>query len=168
MKLREFLLHLFVLASATAWELFLAYNSLRLYEYYIKGGTIHLSGVIKCWKEYSPSLTFVILVLLPAIVLIALHIYTKNPALKKSSLSVGIPILLVVLMPLVSDDDTLWLGGMLLTSIVSGIVLGKGKLEKALLVIQGFFPGIHSFHNYRGRTLCLMLNPSRFVLMHRR
>ncbi len=145
MKLREFLLHLFVLASATAWELFLAYNLRWLYKYYIKGGMIHLRGVIKCWSEYSPSLTFVILVLLPAIVLIALHIYTKNPALKKSGLSVGMPILFAVLMPLVSEDGILLLGGMLLTSIVSGIVLGKGKLEKALLVIQGFFPAFIVF-----------------------
>ncbi len=146
MKLREFLLHLFVLASATAWEILLAYNTPRLDEYYIKGGMIHLgSGVIKCWRGYSPSLTFIILVLLPAIVLIALHIYTKNPILKKSSLSVGIPILFVVLMPLVSKDDSLWLWGMLLTSIVSGIVLGKGKLEKALLAIQGFFPAFIVF-----------------------
>ncbi len=146
MKLREFLLHLFVLASATAWELFLAYNTLRLDEYYIKSGIIHLSGgVIKCWREYSPSLTFVILVLLPAIVLIALHIYTKNPILKKSSLSVGIPILFVLSMPLVSSNDALWLWGMLLTSILTSIVLGKGKLEKAFLVIQGFFPAFIVF-----------------------
>ncbi len=144
MKLREFLLHLFVLASATAWEILLAYQP-WLYGYYIKGERIKVSGGFICHLKYSPTLIFVILVLLPAIILLTLHVYLRNPILKKSGLSIGVPALFVVLMPLISNDDTLWLWGMLLTSIVSGIVLGKGKLEKALLAIQGFFPAFIVF-----------------------
>lgn len=32
--------------------------------------------------------------------------------------------------------------GILIVSILSGIVLGEGKLEKVLLAVQGFFPAL--------------------------
>ncbi|QDA31293.1 hypothetical protein FH039_06360 [Thermococcus indicus] len=138
MKLRE--LHIFVLASAMAWELFLAYNAPQLDDYYIKGGMIHLSsGVIKCWREYSPSLTFVILVLLPALVLLALYLLFKKATLKKSGLAIGVPVLLVVLVSLINPDSSLL--ALPVISVGVGAVLGEGKGEKALLAIEGFLPG---------------------------
>ncbi len=141
MKLRESLLHLFALASATVWELFLAYMP-GFSSYFIRGGVIHLgNGTIKCRTEYSLSLTFVILVLLPAIVLIALHIYTKNPILRKSGLSVGMPMLSVIVMAFVTTGEP-WLLALLLVSLVTGAVLGENRLEKALLAVQGFIPAL--------------------------
>ncbi|AFL94233.1 hypothetical protein CL1_0018 [Thermococcus cleftensis] len=140
MKLREFLLHIFVLASATAWELFLAYNAPRLDDYYIKGGMIHLSsGVIKCWREYSPSLTFVILVLLPALVLLVMYLLFKKATLKKSGLAIGVPVLLVVLVSLINPDSSLLI--LPVISVGVGAVLGEEKGEKALLAIEGLLPG---------------------------
>ncbi|MDI3474777.1 MAG: hypothetical protein PWQ79_1229 [Thermococcaceae archaeon] len=139
MNSRELFLYLFVLTSATAWELFLAYLP-GFRSYFTRSGVIHLErGVVKCWKEYSPSLTFVILALLPAIVLIALHIYLKNPILKKSGLSVGITTLFVILMAFITSGEP-WLLTLLLVSIMTGAALGEDKVEKALLAIQGFIP----------------------------
>lgn len=139
MKLREFLLYLFALASATAWELFLAYMP-EFSSYFIRDGVIRLeSGAIKCRTEYAPSLTFIILVLLPAIVLIALHIYTRNPIPRKSGLSVGMPMLSVIVMAVITTGEP-WLLALLLVSLVTGAVLGESRVEKVLLAVQGFIP----------------------------
>ncbi|MDI3474773.1 MAG: hypothetical protein PWQ79_1225 [Thermococcaceae archaeon] len=140
MRLRNSLLHLSILGLATVWEIFLAYQR-WLERYYIRSEGIKLwDGIFTCHRWYSPTALFAVLVLLPPIILLALYSYYKKPLLKKSGLSIGVPILTAVLAPLVSDDGILWLGGILIASIMSGIVLGEDKLEKGILAIQGFFP----------------------------
>ncbi|BAD85323.1 hypothetical membrane protein [Thermococcus kodakarensis KOD1] len=142
MKFRDFLIHLSILGLATVWEIFLAYQR-WLEKYYIRGESIKLwDRIFTCHIWYSPTPIFVILVLLPAIVILALYVYLRSPILKKSGLSIGAPILTVVLMPIFSDETTKWLWGILIVSILSGIVLGEGKLEKVLLAVQGFFPAL--------------------------
>lgn len=111
MKFRDFLIHLSILGLATVWEIFLAYQR-WLEKYYIRGESIKLwDRIFTCHIWYSPTPIFVILVLLPAIVILALYVYLRSPILKKSGLSIGAPILTVVLMPIFSDETTKWLWG---------------------------------------------------------
>ncbi|ASI98436.1 hypothetical protein [Thermococcus celer] len=133
--------HLFILGVATSWEILI--DSSWLEKYYIRGESIKLwDRIFTCHIWYSPTPIFVILVLLPAIILLALYLYYKKPLFKKSGLSIGVPILTAVLMPIFSDETIKWLWGILIVSILSGIVLGEKKLEKVLLAVQGFLPAL--------------------------
>ncbi|USS40197.1 hypothetical protein NF865_07635 [Thermococcus aggregans] len=82
MKIPWNALHLFALAFATAWELVLLYGLPE--RYYIDSGITHLenwSGKGRpyvCWHNYSPSLEFIILALVPAFVLLVLYLIFKN------------------------------------------------------------------------------------------
>ncbi|HDZ36342.1 MAG TPA: hypothetical protein ENH81_05470 [Thermococcus sp.] len=131
--------HLFALASATAWEFALLFRLPR--EYYIKSGVVYIRDRIpSCWIRYSPSPLFVLLVLLPALVLLALYTHLRDPTLKKSALSVGLPVLSVVLVSIINPHNALWV--LLIITAGVGTILGEEKGEKALLAIEGFLPGL--------------------------
>jgi len=140
MKLQRNLTHLFILGLATAWGLFLDYNHHWLRGYYIKGEAIHIQGVIyTCRFHYSPSPLFVLLVLIPAIVLLALYLHFRKPALWRGGVELGITTLTVLLVPLVNP----WWAfkALILVSIGTGLIAGRGKAEKALLSTEGFVYG---------------------------
>jgi len=101
MRLPKTALHLLILAISTAWGLLLAYNLNRLGDYYIRSGITRFEGgVFTCWREYSPSLTFILFVFLPAIVLLALYLHFRSPALWRAGVELGLTTLTVVLVPL--------------------------------------------------------------------
>ena len=136
--------HGLVLASATAWELLLLYNMTWLWDYYIESRRVYIrDGIPACWFWYSPSLPFVLLVLLPAIVLLALYVRFKEPLLKKSGLTIGLSVLSVVLVSLLNPKGSFPV--LLAISVGVGTILGKGKGEKALLFLEGFLPGFIVF-----------------------
>ena len=140
MKRREFLPHLSVVASSTTWGLLLLYNMTRLRSYYIKSEMVYIrDGIPSCWFRYSPSLPFVLFVLLPAIVLLTLYIHSKEPLLKKSGLSFGLPVLSVVLVSLLNPHSSF--PTLLAISVGVGVMLGDDKAEKVLLALEGFLPG---------------------------
>lgn len=84
-------------------------------------------------------INFLILVLLPALVLLALYLLFKKATLKRSGLAIGVPVLLVVLVSLINPDSSLVV--LPVISVGVGAVLGEGKGEKVLLAIRGFLPG---------------------------
>ena len=140
MRLSRVFLHLLILATSTIWGLFLAYKHLWLRGYYIKVETIHISGVIySCRFYYSPSLVFILIVLLPAIVLLALYPFFRKPVLVKSAIALGLTTLSVVLLSLKDPRWPLWT--LLPVSTGIGLLVGKGKVEKTLLSIEGFAYG---------------------------
>ena len=146
MRPKEFILYVLSIIFATVWELVLAYNSRAISKYYIEKGTIFFEnwtggtgGPCTSWSKYSPSLEFVLLVLLPTLLLIILYLCFRAPALKKSALSIGLPILSVI----VTYFKTTGSGVLLVLIVVSAVVggaVGKDKWEKVLLSIAGFLP----------------------------
>ena len=144
MKRRELLLHLSVIAFSTAWEFLLLYNMIWLGDYYIESRRVYIrDGIPACWFWYSPSLPFVFLVLLPAIVLLALYVRFKEPLLKKSDLAIGLPVLSVVIASLLNPKGSFPV--LLAISVGIGAILGKGRGEKALFFLEGFLPGFVVF-----------------------
>ncbi|WP_457751796.1 hypothetical protein [Thermococcus sp.] len=136
--------HGLVLASETAWELLLLYNMTWLWDYYVESERVYIrDGIPSCWFWYSPSLPFVLLVLLPAIVLLALYVRFKEPLLKKSGLAIGLPVLSVVLVSLLNPHSSFPV--LLAISAGVGFILGEGKGEKVLLTLEGFLPGFIVF-----------------------
>ncbi|NJE61072.1 hypothetical protein [Thermococcus sp. 21S7] len=136
--------HFLTLTSATAWELLLLYNMTWLRSYYIESGRVYVrDGIPACWFRYSPSLPFVLLVLLPAIVLPALYVRFKEPLLRKSGLAIGLPVLSVVLVSLRNPKGSFSV--LLAISVGVGVILGEGREEKALLFLEGFLPGFIVF-----------------------
>ncbi|WP_297465573.1 hypothetical protein [Thermococcus sp.] len=148
MRPKEFILYVLSIIFATVWELVLAYNSRAISKYYIEKGTIFFEnwtggtgGPCTSWSKYSPSLEFVLLVLLPTLLLIILYLCFRAPALKKSALSIGLPILSVI----VTYFKTTGSGVLLVLIVVSAVVggaVGKDKWEKVLLSIAGFLPSL--------------------------
>jgi len=148
MELKNLLLHLSVIAFSTAWELVLAYNSRAINEYYVEKGTIFFKNWTAgagrpcvSWTKYSPSVEFVLLVLLPTLVLIILYLWSKEPALKKSALSIGLPVLSVIAIYFKTTGPGVLVVLIVVSAVVGG-VLGKDKWEKVLLSIAGFLPGL--------------------------
>lgn len=143
MKLRGIFFHLFTLVSATAWEFALLFKLPT--GYYIDSGIIYFENwtgkgrPYVCWHNYSPSLEFVFLVLIPALVLLALYLRFKEPALKKSGLSVGLSVLSVVIVSIINPKNALWVLPIIAVGV--GAIIGESKMEKVLLTFQGFLPG---------------------------
>ena len=140
MKPSRPILHVLIALMATSWGLFLAYNHRWLRGYYIKGEAIYIQGVIyTCRFHYSPSPLFVLLILIPAIVLLALYLHFRKPALWRGGVELGITTLTVLLVPLVNP----WWAfkALILVSIGTGLIAGRGKAEKALLSTEGFVYG---------------------------
>ena len=91
-----------------AWELPLLYNMIWLRSYYIESGRFYIRGGIPSgWFRYSPSLSFVLPVLLPAIVLLAPYVRFEDQLLKKSALAIGVPVPSVVLVSITKPVSTL-------------------------------------------------------------
>ena len=133
--------HVLIALMATAWGLLLAYNMRRLEDYYIKVETIHIRDVIyTCRFHYSPSPVFIFLVFLPAIVLLALYLHFKKPALWRGSIELGLTTLTVLVVPLANPRWAFW--ALILVSIGTGLIAGRDKAEKALLSIEGFAYGL--------------------------
>ncbi len=127
-----------------AWELLLLYNMTWLRGYYIESEMVYIrDGIPSCWFRYSPSLPFVLLVLLPTIVLLALYVRFKEPVLKKSGLAIGLPALSVVLVSLLNPHSSFPI--LLAISVGVGAILGEDKGEKVLLALEGFLPGFLVF-----------------------
>ncbi|NJE61069.1 hypothetical protein [Thermococcus sp. 21S7] len=148
MNRREFILHVLSIIFATVWELVLAYNSRAISEYYVEKGTIFFEnwtggtgGPCVSWSKYSPSLEFVLLVLLPTLVLLILYLWFKEPTLKKSALSIGLPVLSVIVIYFKTTGPGVLLALIVVSAVVGGVV-GKDKWEKVLLSIAGFLPGL--------------------------
>jgi|GEM_PF-3492800 len=148
MGLKNLLLHLSVIVFSTAWELFLAYNSRAIGRYYVEKGTSFFENWTAgagrpcvSWSKYSPSLEFVLLVLLPALVLLILYLWFKEPTLKKSALSIGLPVLSVIAVYFKTTEPGVLLA-LIVVSAAAGGVVGKDKWEKVLLSIAGFLLGL--------------------------
>ncbi|WP_457742445.1 hypothetical protein [Thermococcus sp.] len=147
MSPREFILHILSIIFAMAWELVLAYNSRAIGEYYVEKGTIFFKNwtggagrPCVSWTKYSPSVEFVLLVLLPILILIILYLWFKNPTLKKSALSIGLPVLSVIIIYFKTTGPGVLVVLIVVSAVVGGVV-GKDKWEKVLLSIAGFLPG---------------------------
>ena len=148
MGLKNLLLHLSVIVFSTAWELVLAYNSRFIGRYYVKRGTIFFENWTggagrPCisWSKYSPSLEFVLLILLPALVLLILYLWFRKPALKKSAVSIGLSVLSVIVLYFKTTGPGVLLALIVVSAVVGGVA-GKDKWEKVLLSIAGFLPGL--------------------------
>ena len=140
MKPSRPILHVLIALMATSWGLLLAYNMRGLEDYYIWSGVVRYGGgIFTCWREYSPSLIFTLLVLIPAIVLLALYLHFRKPALWRGGVELGITTLTVLLVPLVNPWWAFW--ALILVSIGTGLIAGRGKAEKALLSTVGFVYG---------------------------
>ncbi|WP_144244841.1 hypothetical protein [Thermococcus eurythermalis] len=127
MELKNLLLHLSVIAFSTAWELMLAYNSRSVGGYYVEKSTIFFENWTAgagrpcvSWSKYSPSLEFVLLVLLPALVLLILYLWFKVPTLMNSAISVGLPVLSVIVVYFKTTGP----GVLLVLLVVSAVVGG--------------------------------------------
>ena len=140
MKLSRSVIHILIALMAAVWGLLLAYNMRGLEDYYIRSGVIRYGGgIFTCWREYSPSIIFILLVLLPAIILLALYFYFKKPALWRAGMEIGLTTLVVILVPLANSQ---WaFKALILVSIGTGLIVGRGKAEKALLSVEGFVYG---------------------------
>ncbi len=140
MKPSRSVFHVFIALISTALGLLLAYNMRRLEEYYIRSGVIRYGdGIFTCWREYSPSLIFILLVLLPAIVLLALYLHFRKPSLLRGGVELGLTALTVLVVPLANHRWAFW--ALILGSIGTGLIAGRDKAEKALLSIEGFTYG---------------------------
>ncbi len=140
MKPSRPILHVLIALMATSWGLFLAYNHRWLRGYYIKGEAIHIQGVIyTCRFHYSPSPLFVLLVLIPAIVLLALYLHFRKPALWRAGMEIGLISMVALVVPLVNPWWAFW--ALIIVSIGAGLIAGRDKAEKALLSIEGFIYG---------------------------
>ncbi|USS40201.1 hypothetical protein NF865_07655 [Thermococcus aggregans] len=148
MSRREFMFYVLSIIFATAWELILAYNSRFIGRYYVKRCTIFFENwtggagrPCVSWSKYSPSPEFVLLVLLPALVLLILYLWFRKPALKKSAVSISLPILSVIIGCFKTKGPGVLLVLLVVSLAVSGVA-GKDKWEKVLLSIAGFLPGL--------------------------
>ncbi|NJE61068.1 hypothetical protein [Thermococcus sp. 21S7] len=139
MNRREFILYALSIIFATVWELVLAYNGRAIIEYYVDWVVVSESPPIS-WSKYSPSLEFVLLVLLPALVLFGLYLWFRESALKKSALSISLPILSVIIACFKTTGPGVLLVLIVVSAVVGGVV-GKDKWEKAILGIAGFLSG---------------------------
>ncbi len=143
MKLPRILIPLF----AFVWEL------IPLFKihvgYYIKGGIIHFENwtgpagrPYVCWRKYSPSPIFIVLVLLPALVLLALYIFHRDLSLRNLGLSMLFSLLAATIAPVFILDLSINSILLMLVSLSSGIFLGKDMGDRAILVFGGFLPGL--------------------------
>ncbi|WP_297438190.1 hypothetical protein [Thermococcus sp.] len=147
MSPREFILHVLSIIFATVWELVLAYNSRAISEYYVEKGTIFFEnwtgGAGKpcvSWIRYSPSVEFVLLVLLPALVLLVLYLRFREPALKRLALSTGLPLLSVIVVYFKTTGPGVLFVLVLVSALVGG-GFGRDWREKVLLSVASFLPG---------------------------
>jgi len=147
MSPRKFILVLSII-FATVWELMLAYNSRSIGGHYVEKSTIFFENWTAgagrpcvSWSRYSPSLEFVLLVLLPALVLLILYLWFKEPVLMKLTISVGLPVLSVIAVYFKTTGPGVLLALLVVSAVVGG-ALGKDKWEKVLLSIGGFLPGL--------------------------
>lgn len=133
-------LHVAIFILTTTWGLLLAYNMRGLEDYYIRSGVIRYGGgIFTCWREYSPSISFILFVLLPAIILLALYFYFRKPALWRAGMEIGLTATVALVVPLANSQ---WaFKALILVSIGTGLIVGRGKAEKALLSIEGFVYG---------------------------
>ncbi len=133
-------IHVLIALMATVWGLLLAYNMRGLEDYYIRSGVIRYGGgMFTCWREYFPSIIFILLVLLPAMVLLVLYLHFRKPALWREGVELGLTTLTVIIVPLVNPWWAFWV--LILVSIGTGLIAGRGKAEKALLSTGGFVYG---------------------------
>ncbi len=136
-KSKGLILRLLPIIFATAWEFLLLVGLPR--SYYIESGRVYIvDSIPSCWFRYSPSLEFVVLALLPAIVPLTLYGLFKDPALLKAGLVIGLSVLSVILASLINPHDSLPV--LVIVSLFMGALLGKGKGERALLIIEGLLP----------------------------
>ena len=126
----------------------LAYNSRSIGGYYVEKGTIFFENwtggagrPCVSWSKYSPSLGFVLLVLLPALIFLILYLWFKIPTLRNSAISVGLPVLSVITVYFKTTGPGVLLALLVVSAVVGGVV-GKDKWEKVLLSIAGFLPGL--------------------------
>ena len=147
MSPKEFIPHIFSIIFATVWELVLAYNSRAISGYYVEKGTIFFGNwtggagrPCVSWSRYSPSVEFVLLILLPALVFLVLYLRFREPALKESALSTGLPLLSVIVIYFKTTGPGVLLVLILVSALVGG-VFGRDRWEKVLLSVAGFLPG---------------------------
>ena len=117
--------------------------------YYIKGGMVWFENwtgpagrPYVCWMEYSPSPIFIVLVLLPALMLLALYILHRDSSLRNLGLSMLFSLLAATIAPVFILDFSINSILLMLVSLSSGIALGKDMGDRAILVFGGFLPGL--------------------------
>ncbi len=117
--------------------------------YYIKGGMVWFENwtgpagrPYVCWMEYSPSPLFIVLVLLPALVLLALYVFHRNSSLRDLGLSMLFSLLAATIAPVFILDLSINSILLMLVSLSSGIALGKDMGDRVILVFGGFLPGL--------------------------
>ena len=143
MKLQRILIPFF----AFVWELILPFKIPR--GYYIKGGMVWFENwtgpagrPYVCWREYSPSPIFIILVLLPALVLLVSFIFLRDASLRNLGLSMLFSLLTTTIALVFILDPSLNSILLMLVSLGSGIALGKDIGDRAIIAFGGFLPGL--------------------------
>ncbi len=117
--------------------------------YYIKGGMVWFENwtgpagrPYVCWMEYSPSPIFIVLVLLPALMLLALYIFHRDSSLRNLGLSMLFSLLAATIAPVFILDLSINSILLMLVSLSSGVALGKDMGDRVILVFGGFLPGL--------------------------
>ncbi|ASI98437.1 hypothetical protein [Thermococcus celer] len=143
MKLPRILIPFF----AFVWELIPLFKI--PVEYYIKGGMVWFKNwtgstgrPYVCWREYSPSPIFVLLVLLPALVLLASYIFHRDSSLRNLGFSMLFSLLAATIAPVFISDFLINFILLMLVSLSSGTALGKDMGDRAILAFGGFLPGL--------------------------
>lgn len=147
MRFPKVIMHLSILFLATIWEFALLYW--LPVDYYIESGMVWFENwtgpagrPYVCWMEYSPSPIFIVLVLLPALILLALYIFHRDSSFRNLGLSMLFSLLAVTIAPVFILDLSINSILLMLVSLSSGIVLGKDIGDRAILVFGGFLPGL--------------------------
>jgi hypothetical protein len=143
LKLQRIIIPIF----AFVWELIPLFKNHG--GYYIKGRIVHFKNwtgpagrPYVCWREYSPSPIFVLLVLLPALVLLALYIFHRDLSLRNLGLSMLFSLLTATIAPVFISNTSINLVLLMIVSSSIGITLGKNAGEKTSLAFGGFLPGL--------------------------